>query len=246
MQCDVLWLPHTSRFPAVRFYRFKSLNLRFSDVIEVSKGQWTVNDVIGRFCSILAWSASVHSYGSSAQWCSWSHELRDAFSIGSSMVSLTWTGSCHLGVLTDGLVVCFGLKRCFFAMETFYFRVSISLPWWWDLFQCKVVFAIQMAGPSIGFLFGLSIANSDQLILLMFIEAGFALAVVLAWGLFIPQKPKVAPSLSQQLRSLPTERTSVPLRRWATCIQTYSNSFVSCGEFFLERTSSWGSCMLLF
>ncbi|CAK9097541.1 unnamed protein product [Durusdinium trenchii] len=95
----------------------------------------------------------------------------------------------------------------------------------------SVVFAIQMAGPPIGFLFGLRISSSSDLVMLMAIEAGFALAVVVAWA-FLPSKPKVPPSNSQELRATAqsVERRSaspVSLQRWAsTTFLVLSGSFV--------------------
>eukprot|EP00438_Fugacium_kawagutii_P022292 Skav233972 [mRNA] locus=scaffold1008:623090:627688:+ [translate_table: standard] len=74
----------------------------------------------------------------------------------------------------------------------------------------SAVYAAQMAGPCVGFVLALLLVptsatdtvgkGGDHLVLLMFVEAGAALAVVVTWAL-LPREPKVPPSFSQELRS---------------------------------------------
>lgn len=66
-------------------------------------------------------------------------------------------------------------------------------------FATSAVFAAQMAGPSIGFLFALNVRHSEDLILLMKVEAVAAIVVAIAWAL-LPRRPRRAPSMSQRLR----------------------------------------------
>lgn len=93
----------------------------------------------------------------------------------------------------------------------------------------SAVYAVQMSGPSVGFLLALGIRNSDHMVLLMFVEAAFALAVLGTWAL-LPREPKVPPSHSQELR-LDASPPALPRRRWiSTVVLVLAGSF-SIGVF---------------
>ncbi|CAJ1338532.1 unnamed protein product [Effrenium voratum] len=99
-------------------------------------------------------------------------------------------------------------------------------------FATSVVYGIQMAGPSVGFLLAFSVRNSQQLIFLMEMEALFSLLVLAAWGC-LPRKPKHPPSLSQELRSRGSSGAAepVPLRRWISASVLVMAGSLAVGVF---------------
>lgn len=80
-------------------------------------------------------------------------------------------------------------------------------------FATSAVFAIQMAGPTLGFLLGLCVHSCNDLVLLLEVEAAMSVAVLAAWAC-LPRKPSVPPSRSQEIRrSGEPQASAVPRRR---------------------------------
>ncbi|CAE7523919.1 unnamed protein product [Symbiodinium sp. CCMP2456] len=80
-------------------------------------------------------------------------------------------------------------------------------------FATSAVFAIQMAGPTLGFLLGLCVHSCKDLVLLLEVEAAMSVAVLAVWAC-LPRKPSVPPSRSQEIRrSGEPQASAVPRRR---------------------------------